>query len=239
MAFFQEIRSRREPVLRAPAVVLWLIAALVAAHVARVMAPQTVSNAVLVDYSFMPARYSHQFLAAHNLNPGSLFDQALPFIGYIFIHADFTHLAVNCLWLLAFGPVVARRYGAVSFLGFFLVCGIAAAAVHLACNWGSPDPVIGASGAISGLMAAGIRLLPTLRRPGQDLARIRSPQVLIFSLFWIIVNLIAAKTGFGTAGDIHLVAWQAHLGGYFVGLFLAGPFDALKGLMARKSPAHP
>ncbi len=239
MAFFQESRSGREPLFRAPAVVFWLIAALVVAHLGRVLAPESFSNAVLVNYSFMPARYSQQFLAAHNLNPGSWLEQALPFVGYIFIHADVTHLAVNCLWLLAFGPIVARRYGGFAFLAFFFICGIAAAAVHLACNWGSADPVIGASGAISGLMAAGIRLLPTLRRPGGPMAPILSAQVLLFSLFWVIVNLIAAKTGFGTAGDMHLVAWQAHLGGYFVGLFLAGPFDALKGLRTRESPAHP
>ena len=240
MAFFQEAKSRREPILRAPAVVLWLIAALALAHIARVLAPADLSNAVLVDYSFMPARYSHQFLASHNLNPGSWLEQALPFVSYIFLHANFTHLIINCLWLLAFGPIVARRYGALLFLVFFFVCGIAAAATHLAFNWGSADPVIGASGAISGLMAAGIRLLPTLGRSGENvpLAPILSAQVLLFSLFWVIVNLVAGQTGFGTAGDMHLVAWQAHLGGYFVGLFLAGPFDSPR-LIGRRTPAHP
>jgi membrane associated rhomboid family serine protease len=54
----------------------------------------------------------------------------------------------------------------------------------------------------------------------------------------VIVNLVAGQTGFGTAGDMHLVAWQAHLGGYFVGLFLAGPFDSPR-LIGRRTPAHP
>ena len=255
MAFFQEGKRPREPILHAPTSVLWLIAILGLAHVARIYAaqilvaldwlaahlqvswlapaanPATISDHILIDYAFIPARYSHSFLAQHGVDPGTLADRVIPFVSYIFLHADFTHLLINCLWLLAFGPVVARRFGPLLFVAFFLVCGIAGAGAHLATAWGSPNPVIGASAAISGLMAAGVRMLRTLRYPpdeNAELAPILSSTVLLFTGLWVGVNVIAGLTGLGAGSEIRLIAWQAHLGGYAAGLFLAGPFDSFR-----------
>lgn len=214
----------REPFLKAPASVLSLIGILVAAHIARISVTAALSERIVETYAFVPARY-----APNALEAGSLFDRVVPFVSYIFLHADFTHLVMNCLWLLAFGPVVARRFGTVLFLFFFVVCGVAAAGIHLLFNWGSPEAVIGASGAISGLMAAGIRSLGALApreigvRPG--LLPLLAPQVLVFSALWIVMNTVFGLTGIPIAGETHAVAWQAHLGGYFVGLLLAGPLD--------------
>lgn len=234
MAFLRET-SRNQPFLRAPAVVLWLIAALIGTHAARVFAFARESDALFVTYGFVPARYSQHYLASHGVNPGNALDQAVPFVSYIFLHGSFTHVIVNCLWLLAFGPIVARRFGWLLFLVFFLICGIAGAAAHLACAWGSTAPVIGASAAISGLMAAGFRMLPLSSTTG-PLAPIFSARILLWSGFWVLVNVLAGLTGLGTGGEVQLVAWQAHLGGYFAGLLLAGPFDSLAG--PRLAPAH-
>ncbi|HEX4534363.1 MAG TPA: rhomboid family intramembrane serine protease [Rhizomicrobium sp.] len=258
MAFFQEPRRPREPILRAPTSVLWLIVALGLAHVGRIYAPQLAlaldwlcahlnlgwrlgANAglpdqILLSYAFIPARYSAAFLAQHGADPGTWFEQAVPFVSYIFLHANFTHLIINCLWLLAFGPIVARRYGTPLFLFFFLLCGIAGAAAYLLVNWGSVNPVIGASGAISGLMAASVRMLRTLRYPPDEsgpLSPIFSSQVLIFTGIWAALNVLAGVTGFGTGSEGALVAWQAHLGGYAAGLLLAGPFDVFHRRRAR------
>jgi membrane associated rhomboid family serine protease len=157
----------------------------------------------------------------------------------MFLHADATHLTINCLWLLAFGTVVARRFRPALFLLFFLICGIASAAMYLALAWNSPGGAIGASGAISGLMAAGIRLLRVAALGGPDtrpgLLPILSSQVLMFSLLWVGVNLLFGLTGISMAGEANPIAWQAHLGGYFVGLLLAGPFDN----WAHKSDPNP
>jgi membrane associated rhomboid family serine protease len=211
-------------------VVLWLILVLVAAHALRVLAFSHDTDTIFVTYGFVPARYSHAYLEAHGINPGSILERALPFVTYMFLHGSFMHVAVNSVWLLAFGPIVARRLGSLLFLLFFLVCGVGGAAVHLACNWDSTAPVIGASAAISGLMAAGFRMLPV---PAQEqrgpLAPIFSPRSLRWTALWVIVNVIAGVTGLGTGGQVELVAWQAHLGGYAAGLLLAGPFDALAG----------
>jgi len=146
------------------------------------------------------------------------------------IHNDWTHFTINALWLLAFGPIVARRLGSPLFLAFFILCGIAGAATHWLFNLGSPLPVIGASGAISGLMAAGLRLLPTLRPQAgaPTLLPILSRQFLLFSLVWMGINILVGVTGLGLMGESGLIAWQAHLGGFIAGVLLSGPFDRIK-----------
>jgi membrane associated rhomboid family serine protease len=217
-------------------VVLCLILLLVGCHVARTLLPPERSLAWINQYAFIPARYSHAFLSQHGIDGGSLLDRGLPFLTYMLLHNDYTHLAINSLWLLAFGPIVARRFGPALFLLFFMICGVAGAATHLAFNWGSLEPVIGASAAISGLMAAGIRLLPTERPPWAAdgppaeaaMLPLWSRQIIFFTLIWVVLNVVAGFTGFGMAGEVGLIAWQAHLGGYAAGLILSGPFDALR-----------
>jgi len=225
MAFFQE-QGSRQPFLRAPPVVLWLIAILIGAHALRVFVFAQQSDTLFVTYGFVPARYSSVFLATHAVDPGTWLDRALPFVTYMFLHGGFAHVAINSVWLLAFGPVVARRFGTLLFLIFFLVCGIGGAAAHLVSNWGSTAPVIGASAAISGLMAAGFRMLRAASEGRERaLAPIFSRQILVWTALWAGVNVIAGVTGLGAGGGVQLVAWQAHLGGYATGLVLAGVFD--------------
>ena len=226
MAFLQEPERPHQPAIRAPAVVVWLLVTLGLAHAARVYAAANLSKEILFNFAFIPARYSPHFLTTHHIDPGSWPERIVPFFSYVFLHGDFAHLAVNCLWLLAFGPIVARRFGAGLFLLFFFLCAVAAAAVHLALNWESIDPVLGASGAIAGLMAAGIRIFYA-REEGR-LASIFSTQIMAFTLFWLAVNYIAGVTGLGAGAEPHLIAWQAHIGGYFAGLLLAGRFDAFR-----------
>jgi membrane associated rhomboid family serine protease len=222
---FSDESGSRQPFLRAPMVVIGLILVLVCAHLARIYAFPTASTAWIYNYGFWPARYSHTYLAARGGNPGSLLDRALPFVTYIFLHANFTHLLLNCVWLLAFGPVVARRFGAPLFLVFFLLCGIAGAVVHLALNWGGEAPVIGASAAVSGLMGASFRMIG-ISSSDRHLEPILSPRILLWTAIWVLLNVLAGLTGFG-AGRFELVAWQAHLGGYAAGLLLARPFNSL------------
>ena len=160
MAFLQSAPPR-EPFLHAPPSVLWLIGALVLAHVVRILTPAPVSDDILLRYAFDPASYTA------GAGPGGIVALAIPFVSHMFLHADFVHLGLNCIWLLVFGSIVAHRYGTGLFLLFFIVCGIAGISVYLALNWGSPERVIGASGGISGLMAAGIRMYrwPGLKAP--------------------------------------------------------------------------
>jgi membrane associated rhomboid family serine protease len=239
MAFLQSVPPR-QPFFRAPSVVLWLIGTLVALHLARTSMAANQQDAIIDHFGFTPWRYSQAFVQNYNQNflnspmadPGSVGERAIPFVSYLGLHASWTHLVINSLWLLAFGPIVARRYGNMLFLLFFLVCGVAAAITYLAFNWGGALPVVGASGAISGLMAAALRMLPGQTPwavPGETpLAPLFSRQLLVFTAIWAAINLLTGITGLGMGGESGLVAWQAHLGGFAAGLLLSGPFDRLR-----------
>lgn len=237
MAFLQE--PERQPFLRVPAATAGLVIVLVLAHLARTLAPAPISQAILDNYAFFPARYSHAFMAAHGGASQSFFDQAIPFVSYIFLHAGFTHLAINCAWLLPFGSIVARRFGTLLFYAFFLACGAAGAFAHLLANWGSMEYVVGASAGISGLMGAAFRIIALVQpqffaasagdgsRFRPPLAPILSTRLLVWSAVWIGINVAAGITGLGAGPGPVLIAWQAHIGGYLAGLVLAGPFDRL------------
>jgi membrane associated rhomboid family serine protease len=185
-----------------------------------------------VDFGLYPLRYSRAYLESHMANPGTVWERALPFISYIGVHASWTHLMVNSLWLLAFGPIVARRWGMGLFLAFFLVCGVLGAFAYLAFNWGSEVPVIGASGAISGLMAAALRMLPGQTPwavPDETpLAPLLSRPLVTFTAIFAAINLLMGITGLDIGGEGGQIAWQVHLGGYAAGLLLCGPFDRLR-----------
>ena len=229
MAFLQSAPPR-QPFFRAPSVVMWLIGILAVLHLVRVTRPDAQSESIVEAFALYPLHYSRAFLEGQMAGP--IWERVLPFLSYMGLHGSWTHLVINCLWLLAFGPIVARRFGGALFLVFFAVCGVTAALAYLACNWGSPYPVIGASGAISGLMAAGLRMLPgqaPWAHPGEaPLAPLFSRQILVFTALWAAINLLTGITGLGMGGESGLVAWQAHLGGYAAGLLLCGPFDHLR-----------
>ncbi|HEX5281511.1 MAG TPA: rhomboid family intramembrane serine protease [Micropepsaceae bacterium] len=223
MTFVPNRRSIRQPLLNAPPVVLWLIAGLVACHVIRIWLPGELPDAILARFAFIPARYAEWM--THATIPGGWPELVAPLITYMLLHADYAHIGINSIWLLVFGPAVARWLGAGRFLLFFVFCGIVAALVHLAVYWGSPVAVIGASGAISGLMAAGMRILygQVYERP-DGLAPILSRPIVMFSLVWTGVNIVSGVFRIGVTGDVSLVAWVAHLGGYFAGLLTLGLF---------------
>ena len=232
MAFFLDAKPARQPFLRAPASVIGLIGVLVAAHIARVLAPAALSDRILNDYALDPIRY-------HAYATGSFADRVLPLFGYMFLHANTMHITINCVWLLAFGPLVARRFGGAAFILFFLLCGLAGAVCYVAINWGLDVGVIGASGAISGLMGAAIRMM-NIRQPYLNVATlplvpIFSSQVLGFSGVWLAINLVTGITGLGVAGQIESVAWEDHMGGYLAGLLLVGIFDRVLGRGAAKA----
>jgi membrane associated rhomboid family serine protease len=242
MAFLQE--PERQPALRIPAVIVALIVVLIAAYVAETLASPLVFDNVVKSYAFYPARYSHAFLVANHVAPQTFWERAIPFVSYIFLHSSYTHVMVNCIWLLPFGSIVARRLGSVTFVLFFLVCGAAGAAAHLVTNWGLNEATVGASGAISGVMAMAFRIVALVEaqdlpsyaaavsgdlRRHQPLAPILSSRIIVWSVIWLAINLIVGVTGVGAGpgSGPQLIAWQAHMGGYIAGLLLAGPFDAL------------
>lgn len=231
-----------EPIFNVPAVVLAMLAVLVAIHVIRVYVLTPDENLqFLLLFAFIPARYDVNLLLDGTV-PGGIGAQIWTFVTYAFIHADITHLAMNAVWFVPFGSAVARRFGALRFLLFFAVTAAAGALAHLIAHPGELFPVIGASAAISGMMAASMRFAfqphgPLASWQARDersyripavslLAALRDPRVVIFLVAWFGLNILFGLGTLpmpGTGGQT--VAWEAHIGGFLAGLFLFSVFD--------------
>ena len=214
MAFFQSTQPSKEPFLNAPSSVLWLIILILATHALRATLSEQMGDRIIVDFAFIPARPN----------------DVLTYVSYLFLHGGYLHAIINSLWLLAFGPPVAWRLGTARFLLFYFLCGIAAALAHLISDWGSMVPVVGASGAVSGLMGGAIRILYSgwhaypEGEPGA-LAPLSSRPVLFFASVWLGVNIVVGVTGLGLTEEGQLIAWVAHMGGFFAGLLGIGFMD--------------
>jgi membrane associated rhomboid family serine protease len=231
---------KREPLFNVPPVVALTLAVLVLVHVVRAyFLSEQQDIEVLLRFAFIPARYDSSVVLGGAL-PGGGAD-VWTFVTYALLHADWFHLAVNSAWLLPFGSAVARRFGALRFLTFFAVTAAAGAALHLATHAGEQFPMIGASAAISGTMAAAMRFsfqrggpLGLFRDTEERAYRVpaiplrdvlRDTRVLLFLIVWFGINLLF---GFGPSpifGNGQTVAWQAHIGGFLAGLLLFSWFD--------------
>ena len=184
-------------------------------------------------FAFIPARYDASLLASGGL-PGGLGAQAWTFVTYAFLHGSWAHLGFNSIWFLPFGAALARRFGTARFLAFFVVTAAAGALIHLLTHAGSLFPVIGASAAISGAMAAAMRFAfqrggplgfwrhgddEAYRVPALPLTGVlRDPRVLAFLVVWFGINLIFGAAPVSLTGDDAPVAWEAHIGGFLAGL---------------------
>lgn len=226
----------REPIFNVPAAVLAVLALLAAIHGGLSLVPDDADEYVIWALAFVPARYVPTTVEI----PGGPFAAWTSFVTHQFVHGDITHLMINGAWLLVFGSAVARRIGSVRFLVFGLVCGIAGALTFLVVRWGEAVPMVGASGAISGLMAAGFRLLlPAIDSgdihemrhsprsvPLATLAEcLRSRRVVLAVAAFVLVNFVIA-VAVPLLTDAAGIAWEAHIGGFAAGLLLLGTFDA-------------
>ena len=221
--------AQSPPVFNAPSVVLAAIAVLAALHFGRdLLSPEDDQWVILVG-AFIPSRYSGDVL------PGGSIAKVTSFVTHMGLHGDYAHLAVNCGWLLAFGSIVGRRIGAWRFVGLSLATGIAGALAFLASNWGLAAPMVGASGAISGLMGAAVRFMFSslamggrdggLLSPRMSLAEVfRDPRARLMIGSWVALNLFFGLV-LGTIFSAGGIAWEAHLGGFAVGLLLFDWFD--------------
>lgn len=226
---------RDAPAFNVPRGVFWALAAIILIHVIRLLLPDDADIWLVFALAFIPGRYVETALVF----PGGALSSVFSLVSYMFVHGDAMHLIVNSLWLLAFGSAVAKRVGDLRFALFAAFCGIAGALTHLVVNWGDMTPVVGASAAISGLMAASVRFLfsGTLSQTMADFRHnpagaplvpivdaLRDPRILVFLGVWIGLNLLfglgAVDLGDGTA-----IAWEAHFGGFFAGLFGFSLFD--------------
>ena len=226
--------SQREPIFNVPGVVLGLLAAFFAVHLLRWALPAEEYAWLTTALAFIPARVGGM---AADL-PGGRIAAVTAFVTHQFVHGDLAHLLINSAWLLAFGTPVARRTDPVRFLAFFFITGIAGALLYLAVNGNVPVMVVGASGAISGLMGAAFRFLfrsiadggplglaNSRSTPLMPLAETLSDRRILMAVAgWTALNVLLALGASGLT-EAAGIAWEAHLGGFYAGLLLYGFFD--------------
>lgn len=156
----------------------------------------------------------------------------------MFLHANWLHIGGNMLYLWIFGNNVEDTLGKSKFLLFYLTCGVAAAAAHIATGPGSTTPTIGASGAVAGLMGAYLILFP-----GAEILAIvplfvfstfmEVPAILVIG-FWALLQFVNASwlggsDMMGRGG----VAYVAHIGGFVAGIVIIHMLGG-RGLLAEK-----
>jgi membrane associated rhomboid family serine protease len=141
----------------------------------------------------------------------------------MFLHAGWLHILGNCLYFWVFGNNVEDSMGRLRFLIFYILCGLAGAATQVLLNPASPVPMVGASGAISGVLGAYLWLYPRVRvRVLVGIFLIPLPAYLVL-LSWIGMQLLTAHTTRLKAESGGVAVW-AHIGGFAAGLFLVHLF---------------
>jgi membrane associated rhomboid family serine protease len=237
------LKAASEPIFSVPPAVSTTLVVLWAIHAIReFLLPARADIELLLWSAFIPARYDASALF-HGQYPGGLAAGAWTFVTYALLHGSWLHLGLNTVWFVAFGTPVARRFGTPRFVAFLIATAVAGAAAHLATHRGDAAPMIGASAAISGCMAAAIRFVFHRRSqlglfaPGRDAASavpavplaqsLRDPRIVAFLAVWFCLNLLFGATPLATIADDQTVAWQAHVGGFVVGLLAFAAFDPI------------
>ena len=155
------------------------------------------------------------------VNPQSGWEQILPaLVLSIFTHASLMHLVTNMWFLLLFGTAFEQTTGSITFAVTYLLCGVTSMLVQAFSTPYSGIPIVGASGAIAGIMGALLVLRPLCRTVVWIplFFFIRIPAFLFFAI-WIAMQYLGLRREIlpGSAG----VAWWAHIGGFFTGFVLA------------------
>ena len=194
-------RGTGERAINLPPALLWLILINVAIQAVRsLLLDDSTDDALVLTFGLVPASYTAG---------GSLLSQLAAPLTYQFLHGGWLHLGINMVSLAAFGAPVERLLGVPRFVVFYLSAGIFAGFVQVLLYPGSADPVIGASGAVSGVFGA---VLMLMRYVGS------LPSLYPVAGIWIALNVFFGLFGGmpGAAGA--QVAWAAHVGGFVYGL---------------------
>lgn len=196
-----------------------LIGVNLALYVYQILLPLEQSQALMLKYAMIPAVFTR--VMAFIFIPWKIpLEVVLSPVSTMFFHGSLFHFVMNMVFLWVFGDNVEEKLGHFRYLIFYFACGIIASFSHYLMNFMSPIPMIGASGAIAGVMGAYLWFFP--------LARIRCVFIFfpffyilipawIVLVYWIVVQVFSAyiNVSMGAGGD---VAWFAHIGGFFAGI---------------------
>ncbi|MBX4336235.1 rhomboid family intramembrane serine protease [Bartonella raoultii] len=221
-------KQSREPLLNVPFIIIILI---VFCFCIYLISQYFFSHQLYIKsfkfFSFTPALFkSNPLLFCHTI------------MSYSFMHGSLKHVAFNMIWLLVFGTPLVRHLGSLRFLIFWALTAIVSVLTYFVLHQDSMIPLVGASGAVSGMMGAIARygfsqiyfgINAQNEKPLGPLLSIkkslRSKGVLTYICVWLIVDVMIGVFSFLFAGDAISIAWEAHIGGFFAGFLGIGFFD--------------
>ncbi|MCL5268156.1 MAG: rhomboid family intramembrane serine protease [Bacteroidetes bacterium] len=179
-------------------------------------------DSFFVKYGLIPSRYFE--MVANHTHPVTRY---LPFFTSMFIHGGWLHIIGNMWFLFIFGDNVEDRFGHGRYFLFYVLSGLAAAALQVSLSAGSSVPTIGASGAISGVLGAYLIMFPGAKVvtliPILFIFDIIDISALLFIGFWFLMQFFGGiqSVGVDTSGGI---AWWAHVGGFLAGMVMVPIF---------------
>jgi membrane associated rhomboid family serine protease len=208
------------PSQRFPLVNTVLIAVNVLVFLYQQMLPAAEIQRFYLIYGFVPVKATEIFfdLFGAKAETQTAVEALFPLLSANFLHGGWLHLIGNMVYLWIFGDNIESRLGHLRYLLTYLMMGAVSQLFHLAANPVSSIPLVGASGAIAGVLGAYFILFPrsrilTLVPLGFFITFVHLPAV-IFLAFWFILQLLHATM----AAGVQPVAWWAHVGGFIVGL---------------------
>jgi len=211
-----------QPILNIPSPVGSLIGFTILVHVALTFLSGGAARLIINKLIFYPAWV---------MSDGAFSSDPIAFllapIGYVLLHADWMHLLMNMAWLLAFGSAVARRMSPGWFLGFYGVGALAGSMTMLLIHGSNGAPIIGASAAIAAVSGAlvSISLWPQPDRPPPPRPFHLRSTALAFVLIYLVMNIAFGVIPPEVMNTPGRVAWEAHLGGFAVGILIMPYFD--------------
>jgi membrane associated rhomboid family serine protease len=185
-------------------------------------------------YAFIPSTLGFTGWSMMLRGPSDLFQKISPLVTSQFLHAGSMHLLSNMVVLLFLGQKVEQRIGSLKFLAFYLASGIAGNIVYAAFHLSSHQPVLGASGAVAGVLAASLLCNPNgiVWMPGLPIFL----RVWMFAPFWFISELLNAINEQYVRSTLGGVAYLVHVGGFIFGLVAATTFAGANSLEKDHGP---
>ncbi len=174
-----------------------------------------------------PIYLRDQFIEHYALIPDQ--PHLTTFVTSMFLHGGWLHLIGNMWFLWVFGSHIEDAMGSAKFLVFYLISGVASAAVQFVSSLGSPVPTIGASGAIAGVMGAFLILYPRIRVVTLVfiivfVTTVDLPAAFML-IYWFALQLLSGLGSLTSVSQAQGIAWFAHVGGFLAGILLIRIFQ--------------
>lgn len=205
------------PIFNLPAIVSWVVVTNILVHVGRMFLSPGAEQWLFQTFAYRPIRYTSE---------AAIFSDPLAAIispvGYSLLHADLMHLFMNMSFFMAFGTVVARRMGELRFLLLYALTAIGGVLTLQILTPVSTAIVIGASGAVSGMVGAvaAVALKPRKDRLPPPRPFHEPRRAAVFIMVWIGLTVVAGALPGALFGLDGRIAWESHLGGFILGFLL-------------------